>query len=101
MNTTETFTRQQLLANECEHRQYYAQFVTLEYVDYVVVSIGKSNLLESTDKNLNDINLTRWDMLNAPSNFREMLKSVGDAYSLSGKVCVAKEAARQFLDKNR
>lgn len=93
-------TRQQYLNNECTHREYYAQFVTPEYIQYVVSRIGAKELMGATDENLNSISLKKWDMLGAPICKQKLIEA-GDGLTLAGKVCMAKEAARQFIENNK
>ena len=93
-------TRQQYLNNECTHREYYAQFVTPDYIEYVVSRIGAKEIMETTGEHLNSISLKKWDMLNAP-NCKQQLIEAGDNLTLAGKVCMAKEAARQFIENNK
>jgi hypothetical protein len=94
-----TYTRQQLLNNECTHREYYAQFVTEQFVDRVSSRIGKDELLSSKDKHLNDIPLKIWDAISPPLGTGAKMRELGDYLTQSGIVCIAKEAARQFLEK--
>ena len=83
------------------HRRYYAQFFDPDYIHRVAVQIGKSRLLASTDPHLNDIPLHMWDVAPEPHHYKSSLKAVGDFWSLNARVCVAKEAARQFIEKNK
>ena len=92
-------TQNEYMQGRATHRQFYAQFVTPEYITYVVGRIGAENLKQSTDEHLNDIGLGRWDMLQDPPKFRTRLKEAGTFWSLSSRVCVAKEAARQYLEE--
>lgn len=94
------YTRQQYLNSECTHREYYAQFITPDYIEYIVSRIGAKQLMEATDENLNSISLKKWDMLNSP-NCKQQLIEAGDYLTLAGKVCMAKEAARQFIENNK
>jgi hypothetical protein len=94
-----TYTRQQLLNNECTHREYYAQFVTEQFVDKVSSQIGKDRLLNSKDKHLNDIPLQIWDMISPPIGTGSKIREFGDYLTKAGSVCIVKEAARQFLEK--
>ena len=91
------FTRKQRLANECTHREYFAQFVTDGTRTAVLNSIGLSALKGSTDLHLNDIPLQRWDNTSFYIQSGSMEKA-GDWLSPAGKVCILKEAARQILD---
>ena len=95
------------------HRAYYAQFVTPAVLHYVQSAIGKNRLLGSTDPHLNDIPLVMWDRME-PVIRSMCLSRMGNvngavsvdefgrrtiAWSLSDAVCIAKEAARQFIEK--
>jgi len=81
------------------HRQYYSQFVNTATIACVVSYIGADALKASTDPHLNDIPLKRWDTVaQASLPVAVSFKSVGDYATLSGLVCVAKEAARQWLE---
>ena len=91
------FTRQDRLNGNCTHEEYFAQFVNDRTIDAVVSFIGEDVLRRSTDENLNDIPLDLWDKLSAfiPLNIR--FDEVGEVPSIGTYVCIAKEAARQFL----
>lgn len=95
------YTRKDRLDNKCTHSEYYAQFVTDATINKVVKSIGKSNLLKSTDEHLNDIPLAQWDAITMLANTSATLKQCGDYLTLAGQVCIAKEAARQFIESSR
>lgn len=82
------YSRQQMLNNECTHRQYYAQFVNEGTKHTVLTYIGKEAIMNSTDEHLNDIPLSKWDNLQI---------SIGGSFSHT--VCVAKEAARQIQEE--
>lgn len=82
------------------HRRYYRQFVTHETVAYVVSSIGADRLVASTDRYFNDIPLTEWDYMQFGLPYdRDKLREAGDFITLSGIVCIAKEAARIYTDR--
>lgn len=94
------YTRQQYLAGECTHAEYYGQFVT----------DGKKRILHrledkikrSNDPHFNDIPLKQWDQL-APAIYptlSKQMKETGDCLSLAGAVCVLKEAARQMKEED-
>ena len=90
-------TRQQYLNGECTYKEYYAQFVTESHINKVVSIVGKDKLLNSTDKNLNDIPLIIWDRIMAPVGTSNKMKEVGDSLTLAGQVCINKSSARQFI----
>jgi hypothetical protein len=82
------------------HRRYYGQFVTAETISRVLDVVGEARLRASTDPHMNDIPLHLWEWATAwglPGSDR--FKEAGDYYTLSGGVCLAKEAARQWLEQ--
>jgi hypothetical protein len=83
------------------HRRYYSQFVNERTIAHVVKAIGREPLLSSTDPHLNDIPLRKWDGAGDDMPKNISYASVGDFRSLSGDVCIAKEAARQFIERER
>ena len=87
-------TRQMLLNGECTHMEYYSQFATPSIIDAVKKYIGIDRINKSTDPYLNDIKLAEWDSL--VSYVHADFKSYGDNRTLSGCVCILKEAARQI-----
>ena len=101
-------TRKQYMNKEFTFREYYGQFVTPAIVASVASYIGKDKLLASKDLHLNDIPMRLWD--NAP--WFGMSRAVAEAnksthadksilaVSNCDKVCVLKEAARQFIEGN-
>jgi hypothetical protein len=99
--TTETpfFTRQQYLAKECDHKQYYAQFVTPYIIAMVTRIVGRKKLAASKDPHLNDIPLAVWDsMVPHLVNVGAKMQKRGDFLTLAGGVCVLKEAAKQAME---
>lgn len=90
------YTRTDYLDGKCTHKQYYAQYVTNSTVAMVVRHIGAERLVKSTDEHLNDIALKCWDSCPIPVVGKKM-ESLGDYLTLSGRVCIAKEAARQYI----
>jgi len=94
-------TRKQHLKGECTHREYYAQFVTKDVIQYVVDHIGKDRILSSKDPvRFNDIPLIHWDMRRPAFGFAEKMKAAGDSLTLAGKNCILKEAAKQFYESS-
>lgn len=89
-------TRQDYMNGDCTQREYYAQFVTSLTKAAVLREIGIDKLKKSTDRAFNDIPLELWYRLqfNIPD-----MKPHGDYVSDAGKVCIAKEAARQRVDR--
>lgn len=81
------------------HRQYYAQFVNDRTIYVVVNRIGAKRLLASTDPHFNDIPLAEWDSLVTGLPLAMRMETVGDYYTLGNGVCIAKEAARQYVER--
>ena len=89
-------TRQMLLNGECTHREYYSQFVTPSIIDAVKKYIGVDRINKSMNPHLNNIRLGEWDSL--VSYVHADFKFYGDSITLSGCVCVLKEAAKQIKE---
>jgi hypothetical protein len=86
-------------ASSRAHRRYYAQLVSPSVIARVVGAIGADTLRASTCEHFNDIPLALWDAIACtlgplPVSF----DSLGDFATPGGLVCVAKEAARQYLE---
>ena len=81
------------------HRKYYAQFVSDATIRFVVSIIGADVIKASTDEYMNDIPLHRWDRMHGSLPLAVSLKSLGESNSLSTTVCIAKEAARIFAER--
>lgn len=88
-------------AAQAAHRRYYGQFVNQRTIDYVVRAIGSDALLASTDPHFNDIPLSKWDNLVPRLPLAASLRDAGDYMTLCGGVCIAKEAARQYVESKR
>ncbi len=109
---TTLFTRSQYLAAPIDgkigsaHRRYFAQAVTPAVIRYVVDKIGAEEIARSKGGSLNEIPLARWDALHptikrlCAARVDEMSEGKG-GYALSDSVCIAKEAARIWLDEQR
>ena len=80
------------------YRKYYGQFVNPSTRARVVNAIGKEALLASTDPHMNDIPLIKWDRLVPALPGSAGFAKAGDYYTLANGVCLAKEAARQYLE---
>lgn len=84
------FTRAQYMAEECTHRQYYSQFICDEYMARVKNMVLRASLEE-------------WDRISMSllhsSRIHSLMKEVGDIITLSGAVCIMKEAKRQQLER--
>lgn len=104
-NTSSTIkSRKEYLNGTVSLSEYYSQFLDTDLASRIVSAIGESKILKSEDPHFNDIPLRKWDALlplvqysNAPT----LLKEAGDYLTLSGAVCIAKEAARQFKARSQ
>lgn len=94
--TDQAFTYNDYMNKACTHRQYYAQFVSCDTIDSVVRRIGADRIIASTDEYFNDIPLAEWDRLGF--SMACSFASRGVSSTLASKVCVAKEAARQYKE---
>jgi hypothetical protein len=81
------------------HRKFYAQFVSDATIRFVVSIIGADVIKASTDEHMNDIPLRRWDCMHGNLPLAVSLKSLGESNSISTTVCIAKEAARIFAER--
>lgn len=99
MKTTKTFTRTQYLNNECTHSEYYAQIVTNSTRDLVKRIFGIDTLISAygTDQHFNSIPLYKWDRIAGSVGSNASMKELGDVLTLSGQICILKEAARQLV----
>jgi len=100
------YTRAQYIADysrsdNAAHRRYYGQFVTTGTISRVVNTIGADVLRASKDPHFNDIPLALWDRLIPGLPGSGGFSKAGDYYTVSGGVCLAKEAARQWLEKEK
>lgn len=95
------FTRKDYLEGRCDHRAYYAQFVSAGVRQCVAQSIGVKCIRASADPYFNDIPLPRWDSVfqPIPAGIASALRAAGDYPTLAGAVCIAKEAARQIKEE--
>jgi len=93
------WTRKDYMDRKCTHRQYYGQFVTPALVDAVARMIGVDRINRSTDPHLNDIPLRFWDSLPWLGIDHLVGKAGSGGVSMSDKVCVMKEAAKQFKER--
>jgi hypothetical protein len=83
------------------YRRYYGQFVTPKTISRVVDVIGADVLRASKDPHFNDIPLALWDQLVPGLPGSDGFSQAGDWYSLGNGVCLAKEAARQWLETKK
>ena len=95
-------SRNDYLNRKCNHREYYAQFVTEETRNRVLQRFSIELLLKSDDQYFNDItSVKHWDAIAYPSSSTvALLRLAGDGPTLSGLVCIMKEAARQLVDNS-
>lgn len=101
MYTREEYMKDSKTNGKAAHRKYFGQFVTAGTVATVVRAIGKEKLLASTNEHFNDIPLRLWDRLTPRLSGSEGFAKAGDYYTLANGVCLAKEAARQFVENNK
>lgn len=96
-------TRQQYLNKEVTHREYYSQFVTESVKNRLKKTLKISSLESGKDKHFNNIPLFFWDhfMPVVPSEISKKLQECGDYCTLSGVVCILKEAAMQIVEEKK
>jgi len=91
-------TRSEYINGKVTFSEYYQQFITPSLIQAVKSKIGIDAVKASTDPNLNDIPLKKWDSIFlSPELKREIalkMQEAGDFLSLAGAVCTAKECAR-------
>ena len=93
------FTYTQYFNGDCTHRQYYAQFVSDTLKSSVLNTIGLPALEKCRgQKWMNGIKLELWEKCFGVNV--ALMVECGDGESIGGRVCVAKEAARQILEGN-
>jgi hypothetical protein len=100
-------TRKQYMDDTTElHHEYFLQFATKRTYEIVRKHIGVKDILKSTDKNMNDIALSRWDLINdlVRSSINTRAKRCSNEYnditkwywSVSDGTCIAKAVAREI-----
>lgn len=101
-------TREDCLNGRVNQEAYYAQFVTDRIKACVKNHFNPGFLARSyeQDREFCDIGLYRWDAIALNPNlwdqeFREKMRASGDFISLTSRVCVLKEAARQIVQERR
>lgn len=97
-----TYTRADYMNRVVDHQTYYSQYVEPGLIEAVVNAIGRNRILASTDYYLNDIELESWDRLKplvASYVSSSTLKRMGEIWSLGTAVCIAKTAARMFIEQ--
>jgi hypothetical protein len=100
------YTRQQYLANECTHDEYYRQFVD-DFILHIVEQVFTLPVLRTAyaeDPVFNTIPLKRWDTLTSTifyySKCQDKLKQSGDTFSLGTGVCILKAAAKILVEQH-
>jgi len=85
------------------HHDYYAQFVTPVIMHRVVERIGGDWIKRAlvTDRHMNNIPLGLWDGFHQwiPGMTRDKRKELGEGNSISTSVCIAKCAARMWVNE--
>lgn len=95
-------TRQQMMQDSDKlFHKYMAQFVNDTTKQCVLNSIGLDRVLNSTNKHLNDIPLKEWDNTPLYGVNTNLLKELGESYTLAMKVCILKASARQLQAENK
>ena len=100
-------TRKDYMENRCTHREYYAQFVTNITKQRVLRTIGNKERLREHFKLESEeffhpgkIQLKTWDKFPIISTEADKMREAGDYLTLSGVVCIAKEAAKQIVEND-
>jgi hypothetical protein len=100
------YTRNQYLANEVTHQEYYSQFCGEFFINFIKENYGeKLNQLKSLD--MSEIELSDWSgsaiafMNHYRPSIDELFESAGDIVSQAGLVCLLKTAARIYLQKTK
>jgi hypothetical protein len=92
------------MSNQCTHAEYYRQFITPKIEARVLMVITPARLLASRDPYFNDIPLAKWDAVwfgGCPADLGAAMRAAGDFPTMAGLVCVAKQAARQWMESNQ
>lgn len=98
-------TRNEYMADSQNlHRRYYAQFVTPGIFHMVERRFTAERLVRCSDQlYFNTIPLHQWDQLVPMLERmvdRQLMKSLGEGWSLGTGVCILKEAARQVVENH-
>ena len=99
---TQPIKRSDYLNGKCTHREYYAQFVSGDILARVKHRFGIDKLVEAYEKDnhFNAIPLKIWDNLSYKPTLKIPMKSCDDYLTVSGGVCIFKEAAKQLVEKH-
>lgn len=99
-------TRNQYLANEVSHQEYYSQFCGEFFINFIKENYAeKLKKLESLD--MSEIKLSDWSgsaiafMTYYRPSIDKLFESAGDITSQAGLVCLLKTAARIYLQKTK
>jgi hypothetical protein len=97
------YTREEYMQNKVSHEEFYGQFITEGLKNCVARHIGMDAINASKDKHFNDIRLELWDTCPVPLDVLSEIKKANgrNGYSLSDRVCVAKECARQLKEASK
>ncbi len=90
--------RQQYLAREISHDEYYLWLADLIHFLPQVLDHLMDQVSTSTDPHLNDVPLHLWDNLHFV--IRPLAAKVGLSWSLSDSVCTAKAKAKQLANQS-
>jgi len=88
-----------MIKGDYNHREYYAQFVTENMKHRILINLGSPRLKAlKNSSHLNEIPLKTWDTMYLPP-LAVSMKDAGDSLTMSGKVCILKEAAKQVIEE--
>ena len=88
------YSREQYLAGEVTHHEYYDQFVNANLYSIVINYIGLDRIVTSKDDYFNDIPLKYWD------NMYMIVSNLHSHVTLAESVCITKAAARHIRSHN-
>lgn len=89
--------REQYLAGEVTHAEYYSQFVNDWQCDAVVRVIGLKKLVRNAD-DLSKIPISDWDRVPLGAFAANGLAKATDGNSIAGACCINKQAAQEVLN---
>jgi hypothetical protein len=92
------FTRQDYMADKCTHEQYYAQFINAAGIEMVKKSQAYKTLIKKGSKDVSLVEVGVWDLIGTAGEAVNLMKTLGDNWSLAGAVCINKAIARQLLE---
>lgn len=94
---TALFTRQDYMADKCTHEQYYAQFINDAGIEMVKKSQAYKTLIKKGTKDVSKVEAEVWDRIGTAGEAANLLKQLGDFWTLSAAICINKAIARQLL----